>query len=303
MPSSRRLSGSPKRPKVPPEMIHQLSRALLSFSLKKLNEQNAAAREPAGSSSKGENTSSRPRSSTGSKPRATSTASKRAGSRDTLRDAAGGDLHNLISQLAVGVFAFGMRHLIKRRREAKRAAEAAGGGKKKRSKDKDKNGSSIPTSGLRSSAIPGDPELSSALDTVARELQGATESIRRLAATRGTMHRNCPVRDALNADADRLTDSLVNMQASIHNMRNLHPGLERARRRSEREERRREKRERRERREREEGVRVEEEAKEEEGRRKRRREERGEDGRRMRRREERPEERKGARLSHFHSDQ
>jgi hypothetical protein len=72
-----------------------------------------------------------------------------------------------------------------------------------------------------------DPELSAALDTVTKELQGATESIRRLAyAVPPSSHRDCEVRDALVADAERLSGSLVNMQASINNMKNLHPGLE-----------------------------------------------------------------------------
>jgi hypothetical protein len=130
-------------------------------------------------------------------------------------------MHTLASQLAVGVLAFGIRHLIRRRREAKhKAAEAAAQAPSTTSRG-------MSTSQGQGAGTPIDPELSTALDTVTRELQGATDSIRRLAYTvPPSSHRDCAVRDALVADAERLSGSLANMQASINNMRNLHPGLE-----------------------------------------------------------------------------
>ncbi|KXX81386.1 hypothetical protein MMYC01_203102 [Madurella mycetomatis] len=141
---------------------------------------------------------------------------ERGSSRDLSRGDS--DMHNLLSQVAVGVFAFGIRHLIHRRREAKRQAQAAA--------QVNPKGGVTAGQTQRPGAI--DPELSGALNTVARELQGASDSIRRLASS-APSHRNCAVREALIADADRLHRSLANMQTSINNMRNLHPGLDQRR--------------------------------------------------------------------------
>jgi hypothetical protein len=127
-------------------------------------------------------------------------------------------MHNLMSQLAVGIFAFGVRHLIKKRKEAKRQAqtEAAAAPPMR------VTGVSMPQGAVV------DQQLSAALDTVAKEVQGASESIRRLAHS-APSHRNCGVRETLVADADKLQGSLGSLQASINNMRNLHPGLEQGR--------------------------------------------------------------------------
>lgn len=198
---------------MPPEILHQFGRAILSYSLKKLSEQKAP--------SKSRSQSSR-RKSSRSKPREPSSASKRGSSRDLPRSDSG-DMHALVSQLAVGVFAFGIRALIRRRKEAKKKAAAAAAAAGTRSVPGDPGGAGDKKVGA--GAV--DPELSAALDSVTQELQGVSDSIRRLAhSAPPPSHRDCMVRNALVADADRLTGSLANMQASIHNMKNLHPGLE-----------------------------------------------------------------------------
>ncbi|KAH6627339.1 hypothetical protein F5144DRAFT_548815 [Chaetomium tenue] len=220
MPSSRRSprpgsSGGKKDSKVPPEILHQLGRAVLSYSLKKLSEQKASSKPRSQSSQ---------RKSSRSKPREPSSASKRGSSRDLPRSDSG-DMHALVSQLAVGVFAFGIRALIRRRKEAKKKAAAAAAAAQAgtRSVSGEPGGARDKKAGA--GAV--DPELSAALDSVTQELQGASDSIRRLAhSAPPPSHRDCMVRDALVADADRLSGSLANMQASIHNMKNLHPGLE-----------------------------------------------------------------------------
>lgn len=192
-----------------PEILRQLGRAVLSYSLKRLNQQrNTRSRQ--------RDPSSRQRSSRSQNRDTSGARDGRGSSRDLSRGDS--DMHNLLSQVAVGVFAFGVRHLIHRRREAKRQAQAAA--------------QVNPRGGVTAGQVqrPGaiDPELSAALNTVARELQGASDSIRRLASS-APSHRNCAVRDALVADADRLHRSLANMQTSINNMRNLHPGLDKRR--------------------------------------------------------------------------
>jgi hypothetical protein len=201
-------------------MLHKLGRAALAYSLKKLAEQKAQSHDRSKSSR---------RKSSRSKTRDRSSTSKRGSSRGDL-PRGDSDMHAVISQLAVGIFAFGTRYLIKRRRDAKRKAAAAAAKAAATTRDMGPGGQGP---GQRPAAAV-DPELSAALDSVTRELQGASESIRRLAHSAPPAHRDCVVRDALVADADRLNGSLANMQASIHNMKNLHPGLEPPRRRRDR---------------------------------------------------------------------
>jgi hypothetical protein len=117
--------------------------------------------------------------------------------------------------------AFGIRQVVRRRREAKRQAAATAAAAAQATATAQRS----VTCGGPAEIVDG--ELSAALDAVTRELQAVSESIRRLAySSAPPSHRNCEVRDALAADADRLSGSLANMQASIHNMTNLHPGLD-----------------------------------------------------------------------------
>ncbi|AEO69767.1 499a52b2-1968-4e93-8be2-86611eca12a1 [Thermothielavioides terrestris] len=222
MPSSRRgAAGSPPpNSGPPPEILHQLGRAVLSYTLKKLNEQTTQG---------GPREQSSRRRSSRSRTRDASRGGDRASSRGgDLPRSDSSDMHALISQLAVGLCAFGIRHLIRRRREAKRraAAEGAAGAATTARDVRSGRGQSQGQRQGRQGSAAVDPELSAALDTVTRELKGASESIRRLART-APSHRRCDVRDALVADAERLSGSLANVQASIHNMRNLHPALDR----------------------------------------------------------------------------
>ncbi|KAL2021747.1 hypothetical protein VTK56DRAFT_6690 [Thermocarpiscus australiensis] len=189
----------------PPEILRQLGRAVLSYSLRRLGQQDTERSQP--------DRGSRRASSSRSRTRDAKTEADR-GRSGGLSRSHNSDVHKLMTQVAVGVLASGVRHLVQRRREARRRRQTAA--------QAGTRGVSVGR-GQRQSGI--DPELSAALDTVARELQGASASIRRLAYSTPSQHRKCPVREALAADADRLEGAMANMQASINNMRNLYEGL------------------------------------------------------------------------------
>ncbi|KAK4443271.1 hypothetical protein QBC34DRAFT_259785, partial [Podospora aff. communis PSN243] len=70
-----------------------------------------------------------------------------------------------------------------------------------------------------------DPELSSALESLTAELQGTSDSIRRLTRNKPS-HRNCEVYRGLVESEARIQARLSGLQTSVNNMRNLHPGLE-----------------------------------------------------------------------------
>ncbi|KAK4098953.1 hypothetical protein N658DRAFT_395770, partial [Parathielavia hyrcaniae] len=202
-----------------PEIVHQLGRVALAYSLKKLSEQKALSNQQRSRSSRRGSSHRQP-----SEKRDHSSTSKRGTGRDLPRSDSS-EMHALASQLAVGVLAFGIRHLVRRRREAKSKAAEAASKTTGQTAGRAVNGNS--SSGQDSGGSANmDSEMSAALDAVAKELQGATESIQQLAYAAPPSHRDCAVRDALVADAERLSGSLANMQASINNMRNLHPGLE-----------------------------------------------------------------------------
>ncbi|KAK0736378.1 hypothetical protein B0T21DRAFT_289140 [Apiosordaria backusii] len=215
----------------PVEILSQVGRVALPFILTKLAQQQEEkqrqqekererARKPSSSRSRSRNRSVTRAPSTAG-PSTTSRDKDR--NRDRGRDSEGpddtssrndSDLHGVISQVAVGLVAFGARKLIQRRKEAKRAAASA-------VQTTQANGR-----GAGGNMNPADAELSRALEATAVELQGASESIRRLANSRPTSHhRKCEVRDELVKDAERLEGSLASIQTGIHNMRNLHPRL------------------------------------------------------------------------------
>lgn len=194
--------------------MRKLGHAVLSYSLKRLREQQETQNRRRDKSSRPKPSRSRSRTSLGS-------AGKEGGrSRDLARHDS--DMHNVMSQVAVGIVAFGIRHLIKRRHEAKRQAQAEAAAAPTRAA-----GMSL---GLEQRQRRGaaDPELCAALNTVTAELHGASESVRRLAHS-APSHLDCPVREALVADADKLQGSLGSLQVSINNMQNLHPGLDQGR--------------------------------------------------------------------------
>ncbi|KAK4184976.1 hypothetical protein QBC35DRAFT_349430, partial [Podospora australis] len=183
-----------------PEILSQIGRVALPFILAKLAQQVDRPEKPES------------RSASRRRPSASRTRSRGIGERSTSDSSDHDhDLHGIISQVAVGLFAFGVRKLIRRRREAKRRAAAEA------RKDK--------------AAQPPDPatlvELSVALDATAREVQGASSSIRRLSQTKGhdKWGDSCLLQEELVKDAERLEGSLRELESGIHNMRNLHPGL------------------------------------------------------------------------------
>ncbi|KAK4177812.1 hypothetical protein QBC36DRAFT_309760 [Triangularia setosa] len=213
----------------PVEVLSQVGRVALPFILTKLAQQQEkkqrqqererdSIRKPSSSRSKSSRESGTPApSTTGRSTRSHDRDKDRARDSegpddDTPRDDS--DLHGVISQVAVGLVAFGARKLIQRRKEAKRAAASAA------------QTARASHRGAGGNMSPADAELSRALEATAVELQGASESIRRLANSGSkNHHRKCEVRDELVKDAERLEGSLASIQTGIHNMRNLHPRL------------------------------------------------------------------------------
>ncbi|KAK0671267.1 hypothetical protein QBC41DRAFT_58116 [Cercophora samala] len=236
--SSQRSRRTPKPPSKrtndslrPVEILSQVGRVALPFLLTTLaQQQEEKQRQQERERAKAQKPStSRAGSRNDSRTRAPSTArrSRSSHGKDTDRprnndgptDTSSrddGDFHGVIGQVAVGLVAFGAKKLIQRRKEAKRAAASA-------AQTAQANGRN--TRGNLSSAE-ADLELSRALETTAVELQGASESIRKLANSGSkSHHRKCEVREELVKDAERLEGSLASIQTGIHNMRNLHPRL------------------------------------------------------------------------------
>ncbi|KAK3339662.1 hypothetical protein B0T25DRAFT_618181 [Lasiosphaeria hispida] len=203
MPSHGRHSRSPSRGRTrkKPEVLQQLGRAVLSYSLSRLA-------KTSGSSSKKDKDRSHSR-------RRSRSHSAERGSSGPTRD--NSDLHKHMTQLAAGVLAFGVKQYMAHRREKKKKSAAS---QTRQPPPQDR--------GLFSSGRRSDAELSSALGSLTAELQGTSEAIRRL-ARQPPSHRNCEVYQGLVANADRIQAQLENLQASANNMRNLHPGLARGR--------------------------------------------------------------------------
>ncbi|KAL2155679.1 hypothetical protein VTH82DRAFT_421 [Thermothelomyces myriococcoides] len=166
----------------PPEILQQVGRAVLAYTLKKLSERQAKSEAPAESRSR-----SVQRKSSRTRARDPSSASGGSSSRD-LRRSDNDDVHALISQLVVGAFGFGIRALVRRRKEAKKkkaAAAAAAAAAAQSGRRPTKGRHDVGTYAV-------DPELSAALDSVTAELQNASDSIRRLAhSAPPPSHRDC----------------------------------------------------------------------------------------------------------------
>ncbi|KAK0623931.1 hypothetical protein B0T14DRAFT_582956 [Immersiella caudata] len=79
--------------------------------------------------------------------------------------------------------------------------------------------------GSRTGGGAADPELSSALESLTAELQGTSDSIRRLTRNKPS-HRNCEVHRGLVENEARIQARLSGLQTSVNNMRNLYPGLD-----------------------------------------------------------------------------
>ncbi|KAK3374588.1 hypothetical protein B0H63DRAFT_253511 [Podospora didyma] len=231
MPSHRGRSPA-RKSKQSPEVLQHLGRAALAYSLKKLSEKH---QESSRGRQKDSRSSSRHRKSSKRRGGHSSTEQRdgsRGGLGPTRSDSS--DLHHLISQLAVGALAFGVRQYMHRRREQKKTAAAAAAPLPQPS-NRSKDARQHRRRGEPIAAVPGvDPELSSALDSLRTELEETSESIRRLAYTRApASHKNCEVHTALVADADRLQGSIARIHASVNNMKNLHPALSQHQRRRE----------------------------------------------------------------------
>lgn len=231
--SRRAPKATPKRTNdglKPGEILSQVGRVALPFILTKLAQQQEEKQRQQERESNKAPTSSRSR--TASRNSSTTSTGERSRSshnrdRDKHRDNNGSadasfrndsDFHGVISQVAVGLVAFGAKKFIQRRKEAKQAAASAA--QTAQANGRNARGNKSPAEA--------DVELSRALETTAIELQGASESLRRLANSGPkSHHRKCAVRDELVRDAQRLEGSLASIQTGIHNMRNLHPRLRR----------------------------------------------------------------------------
>ncbi|KAK4108906.1 hypothetical protein N656DRAFT_801341 [Canariomyces notabilis] len=213
------------------ELLRQVGRAALAYCVQRMSHQDAPDSDPSHRD--------RRRSSRSQNRDAFTSASGSARQSETTCDlplpppARGdSDLHNVLSQVVAGLFSLGLRQLMHRTREARRR-------RRRQQQQQQAQASSSSSarvdnsnlnSGQRGAGEQVDPELSVALGSVTRELQAAADSIRRLAHTSTSgpgelHHRNCAVRAALVADADRLLRVLEEVQAGVNNMRNLHPGL------------------------------------------------------------------------------
>lgn len=213
--SSNRGRSPTRTARESPEVLHQLGRAVLAYSLRKISERTRDKRRETHSSRQPPGRRKDMPDETGARDESSRGPSARSDS---------GELHNLVSQVAVGVLAFGIRQYMHRRREAKREAAATA---RKPQRPKGPGNHRQPDQqqqrALRSAA---DLELSTAIDSLTKEVQNASESIRQLAYS-APSHRECAVQEALISDADRLQASLANIQTSANNMMNLHPDLNR----------------------------------------------------------------------------
>ncbi|KAL2156805.1 hypothetical protein VTH06DRAFT_4649 [Thermothelomyces fergusii] len=213
---SKRAQSKSKGSREPPEILQQVGRAVLSYALKKLSERQAQSETRSETRSQ-----SAHRRSTRTRASDPSSASGGSRSRDLPRSESG-DIQTLISQLVVGAFALGIRALVRHRKEAKKeevAATVATQNESRPAKRRRQPGQDVGADTV-------DPELLAALDSIATELQSTSDSIRRLFySVPPHSHHDCAICDVLLTDADRLSGSLANLQASINNVRNLHPSL------------------------------------------------------------------------------
>ncbi|KAK3313280.1 hypothetical protein B0H66DRAFT_450026, partial [Apodospora peruviana] len=213
MPSSRsrhREKSSNEEQTTEPEILHQVGRAVLAYSLKHLGGQDSSTRDH-------DQDKPRTRSDSG-KDGTHDTAHTSSRSRGSGSRSDSSDLHHIMSQLAVGIFGFGIRQYLHHRRQAKKNSAAAGSGKGGRKRSTNDN--------EEDARRPMDPELVAALESLTAELRGTSQSISTIANS-APSHKNCEVKSRLEAEADTIQGEIANIQMGINNMKNLHGGMER----------------------------------------------------------------------------
>lgn len=242
-----------------PEIIQQLARAALVYSLKRLSRQDSAEKSSSASRQHPRSRSAheerqpneRDRGIT-TKARDSSRASHRSDrdrgqDRDGSRD--GNDLHDVMGQLAVGILGFGIRQFLHQR-------------KKKEEKEKNKikpplysttagqgprpsgdypytsyadylaatsnnnagagtRSRSLPTDGPGAEAI----SLATTLDSLKKELRTTSEALAEL-TSKPPSHKKCEVHEALAKRAEGIRASIDNLEMAVNNVRNLHPEID-----------------------------------------------------------------------------
>lgn len=244
-----------------PEIIQQIARAALVYSLKRLTRQD--------STEKGSTSRQQPRSrsahkdkqpnerdrGTAVRARDSSRASHRSDrdrDRDGTRD--GNDLHDVMGQLAVGILGFGIRHFLHQRKKKEK--------EEKEEKNKIKpplysttatqgprpsgeypytsyadylaatsNNNTGTGAGTRSRSLPIDgpgteaTSLAATLDSLKKELRTTSEALAEL-TSKPPSHKNCEVHEALAKRAEGIRASIDNLEMAVNNVRNLHPEID-----------------------------------------------------------------------------
>ncbi|KAK1778781.1 hypothetical protein QBC45DRAFT_157785 [Copromyces sp. CBS 386.78] len=242
-----------------PEIIQQLARAALVYSLKRLTRQDSAEKastsrqQPRSRSAHGDKQPNERDRGTTIKARDSSRASHRSDrdrdrDRDGTRD--GNDLHDVMGQLAVGILGFGIRHFLHQRKKKE---------KEEKNKIKPPLYSTITTqgprpsgeypytsyadylaatsnttgigTGTRSRSLPTDGpgteaiSLATTLDSLKKELRTTSEALAEL-VNKTPSHKKCEVHDALAKRAEGIRASIDNLEMAVNNVRNLHPEID-----------------------------------------------------------------------------
>ena len=225
--SQTRERSSGKNSSESPEILHQLGRAVLAYSMKRMSGQDNSSSDSRSAERHDRDSSRRNRSSAGQRDRST----ERTGSREPGTRSDSSDLHHIMGQVAVGLVGYGVRQYLRQRKQAKQRAATAGQPRQSRQPDGTSRGWpgvmggwSKGTNGNRSA----DPELAAALESLSVELESTSRSIRRL-TNNPPCHKSCEVHQRLKASADGIQGSIAGIQTSVNNIKNLHGGLERNR--------------------------------------------------------------------------
>ncbi|EGO57364.1 hypothetical protein NEUTE1DRAFT_62176 [Neurospora tetrasperma FGSC 2508] len=239
------------------EIIQQLARAALVYSLKRLTRQDLAdkgstSQQKLRSRSAHEDSQPHERDrGTTTKARDSSGASHRSDrDRDGSRD--GNDLHDVMGQLAVGILGFGIRHFLHQRKKKEKeeknkikpplyATTAATQGPPRRPSgeypytsyaDYLAATSNHTGASTRPRSLPtDDPEptaisLATTLDSLKKELRATSEALADLVNKPPSQNKKYNVHEALAKRAEGIRVSLDNLEMAVNNVRNLHPEID-----------------------------------------------------------------------------
>ncbi|KHE79669.1 hypothetical protein GE21DRAFT_3935 [Neurospora crassa] len=240
------------------EIIQQLARAALVYSLKRLTRQDLADKGSTSqqilrsrSAHEDSQTHERDRGTT-TKARDSSGVSHRSDrDQDGSRD--GNDLHDVMGQLAVGILGFGIRHFLHQRKKKEKeeknkikpslyATTAATQGPPRRPSgeypytsyaDYLAATSNHTGAGTRSKSLPTDgPEpaaisLATTLESLKKELRATSEALADLVNKPPSQNKKYNVHEALAERAEGIRVSIDNLEMAINNSAVCMEGLER----------------------------------------------------------------------------